>query len=54
MSRVIVQAGARLSSALGDTQEQASFTNSPDFLARLEALGVQRQGAQIYEVTDQI
>jgi hypothetical protein len=37
-----------------DTQEQATFTNPPDFLARIQALGVQPDQPAIYEITDQV
>ncbi len=37
-----------------DTLEQASFVNSPEFVARLQSLGTQAEPSAIYEVTDQI
>jgi heme-degrading monooxygenase HmoA len=49
--------GRGLVVSIWDTQEQANFTNSPDFVARLRAAaGEQAVAAMqvtIYEVTDQ-
>jgi hypothetical protein len=37
-----------------DTQEQASFMASPEFVARIQALGMQPERPLIVEVTDQV
>jgi len=37
-----------------DTEEHANFRASPEFVARVQALGMQPQAPLIYEVTDQI
>jgi hypothetical protein len=44
--------------SIWDTQEQANFTVTPEFIARMQAIGISPDqavpGPVIYEVTDQV